>query len=81
VNNEEARQRAKEERNVLHTTNRKRKWLDWSHLSWNYNMQQVNEGKIKGTGRRGRISKHLLNDFKVAFPTLGSAEQWCSRCE
>lgn len=81
MKNEEARQRAKEERNVLRTTKEKHKWPDWSHLSWNCTIQHIIEGKIKCTGRRGSKHKHLPNGLKAAFPTLGSAEKWCSRYE
>jgi hypothetical protein len=68
VRNEEVLLRVKEQRNILHEIyKRKAKWIGHI-LHRNYLLQRVIEGKIKGgievTGRQGRRSRKLLDDFK-----------------
>jgi hypothetical protein len=68
VRNEEVLLTAKEQRNILHElSKRMANWIDHI-LNRNCFLQQVIEGKIKGgievTGRRGRRSRKLLNEFK-----------------
>jgi hypothetical protein len=68
VRNEEVLHTVKEERNILHTT--KRRKADWiGHiLRRNCLLKHVIEGKleerIEMTGRRGRRRKQLLVDVK-----------------
>jgi hypothetical protein len=68
VRNEDVLLRVKEQRNILHETNkRKAKWI--SHiLRRNCLLQRVIEGKIKGgiemIGRRRRRRRKLLDDLK-----------------
>jgi len=56
--------RVKEEGNFLHAI--KRRKVNWIGriLSRNYLIKQVIEGKRKGTGRRGRRPKQLLDGLK-----------------
>jgi hypothetical protein len=60
--------RVKEERNILHTTKRRKaNWI--GHIiSTNCLLKRITEGKTEGgrevTGRRGRRCKQLLNDLK-----------------
>jgi len=66
--NEEVPQRVKEERNILHTANRRKgKWTGHV-LRRNCPLKHVIEGKIEGrrdvTRRRGRKCKELLDDLK-----------------
>jgi hypothetical protein len=68
VRNEEVLHRAKEVRNILHTIKRRKdNWIDHI-LRRNCHLKHVTEGKIEGrvevTGRRGRRSEELLDDFK-----------------
>ena len=68
VRNEEVILRVKEQRNILNDiSKRKSNWFGHI-LSRNCLLQRVIEGKIKGgievTGRRGRISRKLLDDVK-----------------
>jgi hypothetical protein len=67
VRNEEVLQRAKEERNILHTI-RRRNAKKIGHISRrNCLLKHVIEGKLGGRikviGRRGRRRKQLLDDF------------------
>jgi hypothetical protein len=64
VRNEEVLHRVKEERNILHTTQRRKaNWIGHI-LRRNYLLKNVIEGKLEGrlemTGRRGRRRKQLL---------------------
>jgi hypothetical protein len=64
----EALQRVKVERNIVHTLKRsKANWIGHV-LRRNCFVKHVNEGKIEGgigvTGRRGRRRKQLLDDLK-----------------
>jgi hypothetical protein len=57
-----------EKRNILQTTqSRKANWVGYL-LRRDYRLRHVSEGKIKGriemTGRRGRISKQILDDLE-----------------
>ena len=56
-----------EDRNILHEIKMKANW-NGHILRRNCLQKQVIQGKIQGgkeeTGRRGRRSKHLLDDFK-----------------
>jgi hypothetical protein len=62
VKKEEVVRGVKEERNNLHTiTRRKANWIGHI-LRKKCLLKNVIEGKIEGTGRRGRRSKHLLCD-------------------
>jgi hypothetical protein len=68
VRNKEVLQIVKEERNVLHTANkRKGNWIGHI-LCRNCLLKHVIEGKIEEkievTGRRGRRHKQLLDDLK-----------------
>jgi hypothetical protein len=68
VRNEDVLHRVKEERNILHTTKR-RKGSWFGHiLRRNCLLKHVTEGKIEGrtevTERRGRTRKQLLEDLK-----------------
>jgi hypothetical protein len=68
VRNEEVLHRIKEDRNILHTINRRKaKWIGHV-LHRNYLLKRVIEGKIEGSievsGRRGRRRKQLLHDLK-----------------
>jgi hypothetical protein len=60
--------RVKEERNILHTINRRKaNWIGHM-LRRNYLLKHVIEGKLEGriemTGRRGRRRKQLRDDRK-----------------
>jgi hypothetical protein len=69
VRNEEVLLRIKEERNILHTT--KRRKADWigHNLLRNCLLKHITEGKINGeikvTIRRGRRRKQLLGNLEV----------------
>jgi hypothetical protein len=68
VRNAEVLNRRKEERNILHTVNRREaNWIGHI-LRRNGLLKHVIEGKIEGridvTGRGGRRSKKLLDEFK-----------------
>jgi hypothetical protein len=66
VNNEAVLQRVKEERNILHTIRRKKaKWIGHI-LRRNFLLSHIIEGKIRGTRRRERRRKQLLDDLKEA---------------
>jgi hypothetical protein len=55
-----------EERNILHTTiRRKAKWI-WHILRRNCLLKHIIKGKIRGTRMRGRRRKQLLDDLKEA---------------
>jgi hypothetical protein len=56
--------RVKEERNIVHTV--KRRNVNWiGHiLRRNCLLKHVIEGKIQGTGSRGKTLKQLLDDLK-----------------
>jgi hypothetical protein len=68
VRNEKLLHKVKEERNILHTKNRKKANLVSHILRRNCLLKQVIEGKIEGeievTEREGRRSKHLLDDLQ-----------------
>jgi hypothetical protein len=68
VRNEEVLLRVKEQRNILHETNKRKVNLTGHILRRNCLLQQVIEGKIKGgievTGRRGRRRRKLLDDLQ-----------------
>jgi hypothetical protein len=66
--NEEVLHRVKEERNIVHTIQRKKaNWIGHI-LRRNCLLKHVIEGKLEGrvemTGRRGRRRKQLLDDLK-----------------
>jgi hypothetical protein len=64
VRNEEVLLRVKEQKNILHEIcKRKANWIGHI-LRRNCLLQQVIEGKIKVTGRRGRRCRKLLDDLK-----------------
>jgi hypothetical protein len=68
VRNEEVLHRVKEERNILHTINRRKaNWIGYI-LRRNCLLKHVIEGKLEGriemTERRGRRRKQLLDDLK-----------------
>jgi hypothetical protein len=68
VRNEEVLHRVKEERNIVHTTKRRKaNWIGHI-LRRNCLLKQVIEGKLEGriemTGRRGRRRKQRLDDLK-----------------
>jgi hypothetical protein len=68
VRNEEVLHRVKEERNIIHTT--KRRKANWIGHIWSRNclLKHVIEGKLEGrtemTGRRERRRKQLLDDLR-----------------
>jgi hypothetical protein len=66
INNKAVLQRVKEERNILHTIRpRKANWI--GNISRrNCRLKHIIEGKIRGTRRRGRKRKQLLDDLKEA---------------
>ena len=70
VKNEEVLHRVKKERNILHTSNIKRRKANWIGyiLRRKCLLKQVIEGKIEGRlrvmGRPGRRRKQLLADLK-----------------
>jgi hypothetical protein len=68
VSNEDVLFRVKEQRNILHETNKlKANWIGHI-LRRNCLLQQVTEGKIQGgievTGRQGRRCRKLLDELK-----------------
>jgi hypothetical protein len=64
VNNEAVLHRVKEEMNILQTIRpRKAKWIRHI-LCRNCLLSHIIDGKIRGTRRRGRRRKQLLNDLK-----------------
>jgi hypothetical protein len=66
VNNEAVLHRVKEERNILHTIRQtKANWIG-NIYHRNCLLSHINEGKIRGTRRRGRRRKQLLGDLKEA---------------
>jgi hypothetical protein len=66
VNNEAVLHRVQEERNILHTI-RRRKANSIGHiLRRNCLLNHIIEGKIRGTRRRGRRRKQLLDELKEA---------------
>jgi len=46
----------------MHNRKKEGKWV--GHIDLNCRVKHVTEVKIKGRTRRGRIRKHLLNNFK-----------------
>jgi hypothetical protein len=83
VGNEEVLHRVKEERNILHTMNRKKaNWIGHI-LHRNCLLKHVIEGKIEGrikvTGRRRKRSKHLLDDLKEKTGYLQLKEEALAR--
>jgi hypothetical protein len=66
VNNEAVLHRVKEERNILHTVRRRKaNWIGHI-LRRNCLLSHIIEGKIRGTRRRGKRCKQLLDDLKEA---------------
>jgi hypothetical protein len=66
VYNEAVLHRVKEERNILHTIRRRKaNWIGYI-LRRNCLLSHIIEGKIRGTRRRGRRRKQLLDDLKEA---------------
>jgi hypothetical protein len=64
VGNEEVLHRVKEERNIVHTIKRRKaNWIGHI-LRRNCLLNHVIEGRIEGTGRRGRRRKQLLDELK-----------------
>jgi hypothetical protein len=64
VKNEEVLHIVKEEGNILHTIKRRKaNWIGHI-LRRNCLLKHVIEGKIEGTGRRGRRRKQLLDAHK-----------------
>jgi hypothetical protein len=58
--------RVKEERNILHTIRRRKaNWIGHI-LRRKCRLKHIIEGKIRGTRRRGRRRKQLLDDLKEA---------------
>jgi hypothetical protein len=68
VRNEDVLHRVKEERNILHTINRRKGNLIGHILCRNCFLKHAIEGNLEGriemTGRRGRRRKQLLDDLK-----------------
>jgi ribosomal 50S subunit-associated protein YjgA (DUF615 family) len=66
VNNEAVLHRVKEERNILHTIRRRKaNWIGHI-LRRNCLLNHIIEGKIRGTRRRGRRRKQLLEKLMEA---------------
>jgi hypothetical protein len=66
VSNEAVLHIAKEERNILHTIRRRKaNWIGHV-LRRNCLLSHIIVGKIRGTRRRGRRHKQLLDDLKEA---------------
>jgi hypothetical protein len=61
---DEVLRRVKEERNILHTTKRRKDTWIGRALRINCLLKHVIKGKIKLTGGRGRRSKQLLDNLK-----------------
>jgi hypothetical protein len=62
VRNEKILQRVKEERNIVHTIKRRKaNWIGHI-LRRNCLLKHVIEGKLEGTGRRGRRRKQYLKE-------------------
>jgi hypothetical protein len=55
-----------EERNILHTIRRRKTNWTGHVLRRNYLLKHIIEGKIRGTRRRGRRCKQLLDNLKEA---------------
>jgi hypothetical protein len=66
VNNDAVLHRVKEERNILHTIRRRKANWVGHRLRRNCLLKHIIEGKIRGTRRRGRRCKQLLDDLKEA---------------
>jgi hypothetical protein len=64
VNNETVLHRVKEERNILHTIRRKKASWIGHILHRKCLLKHIIEGKIRGTRRRGRRRKQLMDDLK-----------------
>jgi hypothetical protein len=64
VNNEAVLHRVKEGRYIFHTIRRRKASCIGHILRRNCLLKHINEGKIRGTRRRGRRRKQLLDDFK-----------------
>ena len=54
--------RVKRERNIVHTLNRRKANVIGHILHRNCLLKYFIEGKIEGTGRRGRGSKQILDE-------------------
>jgi hypothetical protein len=84
VRNEEMLQGVKEERNILHTINRRK--ANWIGNIWRRDclVKRVIDGKIDGrievTGRRGRKYKQLLDDLKEKRGYWKLKEEALHRC-
>jgi len=69
VRNEDVLQRVKKDSYILHTIKKKNEvLLDWSQFRnclLKYIIAGKMEGKIEGTGRRGRRLEQLLDDVKI----------------
>jgi hypothetical protein len=64
VNNESVLHRVKKERNTLHTIRRRKSNWIGHILRRNCLLRHTTDGKIRGTRRRGRRRKQLLDDLK-----------------
>jgi hypothetical protein len=62
--NEEVLRRIKEKRNILHAVKERRLILLVTSFVGTALWNNITEGKIEVSGRRGRRSKQLLHDFK-----------------
>jgi hypothetical protein len=66
VNNEAVLHRVKEERNILDTIRRRKASWIGHILRRNCLLKHIIQGKIRGTRRRGRRRKQLLDDLEEA---------------
>jgi hypothetical protein len=64
VENAEVLHRIKEKRNILHAIKERKANYIGHSLRRNRLIKHIIEGKIEGTGRRGRGRKQLLDDHK-----------------
>ena len=65
VKNEDVSHRVREERNILHTINRRKvNWFDHT-LQSSYLLKHFIDGKLEGKKRRGKRRKQLLKEKAV----------------
>jgi hypothetical protein len=68
MRNEEVLHGVKEEKNIMHTINKRKASLIGHNLCWNCLLKRIFEGQIEErtevTGRRGRRRRQLLEDLK-----------------
>jgi hypothetical protein len=83
VRTEEVLHRVKEERNIVHTVNRRKaNWIGYI-LRGNCFLKNVTEGKVEGmievTGGQGRRRKEVLNELKETRDNVKLREEALNR--